>query len=832
MKKTLSRISALTLIVVLSWGLSACSPAGGGSSSSPANNKPSEKVYPAYEVSGPSGEKIQVPAGSPVAATEIQISKILDKEILEKGETPVAKSFEIKLNNNAEVSANKSITVNIPITSLKGSPENIYAKVRLSTGQLVPAWGELSDDLTSYSLTLPKVIAGWKVGLVTHPGVRHFISTQKISPLGWLTEMEWQTCEWQAIVHNSTSAADVEDRILPSAKDACEKLQSLGLRSPRLWVANANESPRRVLHVIDGGSFYSANPVDNQNAYVQNATEHEMLALGQMYISYDQYLDLNQKYSISLENIISHELFHAVQYGYDIRMKLENNIHTLKAYFEGTATTIGQTVQDMASLTSNMISVRDLRDGEHMYLDSSVDEPKADIYRKQSFFAFVAKKYGGGSFAYTHQLFEQLAMSARGLNKNNTQDDFLSAYRSGMNTAFQNVFNKRLSEIYYDFAEERAFKQTRELQFHKIDLQLKTNTLAEDLFKEAIPHLDTVTEGNSLLELEALAPLTTKAVRIIVPLALCNPNCPKEDSLEIKFRASGDRYKVVFYAATPEGKMIEKSRKEYSQIPEKINFTSPRGKNWHYVMLVMNGSQELPLKFVASTGAFIDYILPTDAKTGDTITIHGVGFGAQQKSSYVLWSEQKLKIKSWSDTRIEVLATPELESKKAPMNVIVDGKKTNGIDVEIRNTTKEVYTLRMVYFSRAIARSGFDFPIYVKNGIVEFDYSEQGVDNGDQYWLRFKGKGTYDGKNIQFSGTLDIETYYEFQQPDGLAIRREWDQMVFTNAKGRWTMNIFFPGETDSSYGHYKLEQRYPRTEPQIFEQDHDPDISLWEWIK
>lgn len=174
--------------------------------------------------------------------------------------------------------------------------------------------------------------------------------------------------------HTTMSEADIKEKILPVMWDASEELSKAGLRSPKIYIDPRLTPKARVVHLIggvgpnDGGSHFGAGVIEYVNGtwtYSEDKStfsttlfdDDQLSALGQMYVNYDQYVSLNQQFGVSPGNIVIHELYQAVQYGYDVR-KLQKS---LAAYIKGTAPPLDQTYQDTGgSITGPSISVRDL----------------------------------------------------------------------------------------------------------------------------------------------------------------------------------------------------------------------------------------------------------------------------------------------------------------------------------------------------------------------------------------------------------------------------------------------------------------------------------------
>ncbi len=746
----------------------------------------------------------------------------------------------INLLDGHSVQTKREMTLKIPLGMVPVVPAKLMAKVRLSTGVVLPLLGVWNSAEQSYDIPLASLVDGWSLAVVQKEDAKILSTSQQnfLTTLGWLTDLNWETCDWSAVIHNDMTEEEVSLKILPEAKRVCESLSALGVRAPRLWVTEQGGMKSRILHVVNSASFFSHNPLDENDEYLSNASEEEMLALGQMYISYRQYEDLNRQYGITLRNILIHELFHGVQWGYDLRYGRQGNITSLKAYNEGTSTPLGQTYQQYLSISGPRAIARDLGNGEHMYLDEAVDSPWSKYYTKQSFFAYVASRWNQGSFSYVHQLYEQMAVSAYA-HPNLSVNEYLPLYREGMDKAFHNEFRKSLRDIYFEFAEDRAFIHSPASVLHKIDQGLKRFTLAETLFENEIKSLDYILSGDVRVEYEDIAPLSMRVMKVLPPADLCTNDCPAENIFYIKMGISGldegsQDFRIVTYAVdTTTQEAILQSRRELKNLREPVAFKVPRGKLWHHLVFIMNASVgDHAIRFIAQGNAGIDYVLPQDTTAGDTVTIYGAGFGEEQGRAQVLCDSHQMTVSSWSAKRIQVVIPSGIPSKRCQLFIRWGAVETNKVLLNIRSSGLSQYKIYLDFYSRAISSKRITLPIFVDNKKLTFNYSESGKSEEEDYTLSINGEGSYDGSIVQISGSIVISTKQQMKVANDIVLTTEEESMVFKNANGKWVMNIFFPGKTENSSAHYIYHREEPRLPSTHFELQHDPDVLIWDWIE
>jgi M6 family metalloprotease-like protein len=104
----------------------------------------------------------------------------------------------------------------------------------------------------------------------------------------------------------------------------------------------------------------------------------------------------------------------------------------------------------------------------------------------------------------------------------------------------------------------------------------------------------------------------------------------------------------------------------------------PTGATTGDVVVTVNGVASNGVAFTVSVGPVIKSLNPTSGKVGDTVTISGTGFGAQQLTSTVTFNGTGAStISSWSDTAIVV----KVPAGATTGNVVVtvNGVASNGV---------------------------------------------------------------------------------------------------------------------------------------------------------
>ena len=492
-------------------------------------------------ISGPGGSFIQLADQSEQRDAPIGLQSDSMTGLTKSGEMAVSGAVRISVGNLEPLQGAGFFKISIPITATGFDPGQLTGKVRLSTGVVLPVAGIYNAGQKTYEIQVPSLVDGWVMGvvesdtiaLVPAGGSGSISPMGEVNPQGWLTPEDWETCEFHPIRHtNSVTSAAIRSDYLPSMGKACESLSWAGFRSPKLWIASAwndesFDTPGRIVHITSGSDcFFQGNWIEENADFTEvDRTEEEMIALGQIYMDLDQLAELDRDYDMSFGHAFSHELFHAVQMGYDFRrgsLKVGDKWQTsYKAYTEGTATALGQTFQKgNGAISGPSVWVRELGDGEFTPLDEPIDNNLAHYYRKQDFWAWVARRYGNGSWAYTDQLFEQMGMATYG-QFNKTLSQYLAMYRQGADKAFKSQFGKGFSEIYSEFAQDRAYGHSAFALLRQSEQNSwKANKLATGLFRAS--GLKTIKPTSDKLEerqavFSKVEALSTYVARVEVP---------------------------------------------------------------------------------------------------------------------------------------------------------------------------------------------------------------------------------------------------------------------------------------------------------------------------
>ena len=512
---------------------------------------------------GPDGTSVTLAGETSSTGKTVSISTASAGDIVETGETSVSPAIRISVSGDEGPALGDGMfKVSIPLSATPTDPGKLTLKAKLSTDLILPVWGAYEASTNTYHAELAALYNGWVLGVVTDPDLTAYSDTEAaFTPTAWETDLNWGTHAYHVVDHTQ-ALTDVNVREIQSAaRSAGRTLDDSGFRAPKLWISTEENPNARIIHVVTGKiKFYQPGDEENANFTLASKTEQEMLALGRLYLDYNDIKTNLTPQGIHMKNVVIHELFHAVQAGYDVRFAWGGGTHSLKPYMEGTATPLGQSYQDNnGSIAGPEASVRD-RQGkpEYALLDRAVDDytrrnENADYYSKQDFFTYVARKYNSGNWAFLTSLFQALH-NATSNQFGKTMPQYRALYRQAMHQAFTSLFGKGLPEIYAEYASDRAYRHSSDALLRSSE-NFTPNSLADDLFTG---------EGYKILYPEdkektfTIEPLAACALMIEVPEEFLTVT---DSEFPLNFVISGadfsqDGLRITIFREDPNGVMV------------------------------------------------------------------------------------------------------------------------------------------------------------------------------------------------------------------------------------------------------------------------------------
>ena len=532
-----------------------CSLSGTGPSPSPG------------VIHGPGGSSIELPDETTPGAS-VTISTADVSEVVETGETSVSQAVKVSVSGTQEpFSGDGFIKVNLPVDGDVTDPAKLTMKSRLTTGLVLPVYGTYDAVSKTYSADVAALHNDWVFGVVIQPHQALHLDTGSVGPAAWQTEYDWKTFSWHVVDHTTEPAkalTDVQVReIQAAAWAAAQTLSNALFRAPKLWISTQYNPHARVIH-NEAGKTKFRQPGDEEDVdfSLVSKTEAEMLALGQLYLDYNKIKTIYVPKGVYLKNITIHEMFHAVQGGYDIRMGWDHNTHSLKPYYEGTAGPLGHSYQvNNGSIDGPSAVVREMKDFcEEARLNRAVDDYTkrgecGDFYSKQDFFTYVTRKYNQNDWSFLASLFQEMAMETQ--NKFGlSMAQYKNLYRKALDRWMSFWTGKSLPEVYFTYALDRAYKNGPDAILRSSDSEFKPNRLAESLF--SVSGGDWVHKDKKESQLDPIVPLSTKYVGVLVPDDLLTES---DSTLSLSFTIEGaqlssDQMRIVIFRENEDEVMV------------------------------------------------------------------------------------------------------------------------------------------------------------------------------------------------------------------------------------------------------------------------------------
>lgn len=483
--------------------------------SSVSDTIPTPSAYPVFVEDGVTGGtysssdgnlSVNIPSGSiyeglSANPTVTKVS-IDSSNILAEGESLVSNAYELNLQSIGGFVTTNTVEVTMAFDSSTIPAANLtsqYVLVKVydaETGAALPISGSISgSNITAKLKGLPKNAV---FSVVYNPNLRSVISSASSGSsidIAATQNAPWRTNRWLAVYStveatlrsviagilgtaeaSLTSAqmdAVIKQRIADNAAASGAIYQTAGFRQPNLEpIVNAARTgttePAFIIHVSNARS--SSAP--------QGSTSEAIPLLGLGYGSiYIESNDVNDTPDLPLGSIldaIAHEMFHAIQFGYDVGYH-----DTSKGYAESTAATYGSTIDRP---TTGKPQVR-LAESAHKLSSFLGNEEKA--YENQDFFAYVGRAYNSNSLSYLADMYEQIRKDIDVLVAAGSKEARVApprnTIRQAINTAFTAKFSQGLPAVYLDFLRQRAMDHSNNSQL-RIGEITTAKTLFADLF--------------------------------------------------------------------------------------------------------------------------------------------------------------------------------------------------------------------------------------------------------------------------------------------------------------------------------------------------------------
>lgn len=456
---------------------------------------------------------LTIPEGTLQETTDITLKLNGEDVDVQLSENEQAKSGVYTISHDAGFplfAAAESFSLALPIEDSTISKsevrrETVYLRIMTDDGSF-RLLGTINGNNLQVNLnSLPESA---DVQVVFNPNMRRVIS--EIDDAKILTQNPpWRTTRWECVYDSSLSAlrqvvadlrgiaidsvtdATVEDvvseKVANNARDGANYYQNLGLREANLEVTDVDSLSLMTIHIDDyvRGSHY-------RNGF---------FGFGQLNVDVQRIDDTPSYYLGSVRSSITHEMFHACFNGYELNTTIVTSPAS-KGFNEGLATTMGHTIDD------GDISVRSTN--VHM-LNNSIGAPGDVAYDNDDWFAYVGKRFDDGSLLYvgghgtdatgaSNGLLEQMRIETSG-HIYFLQNSVLEAFRSAMQKSFESQFSLNLSEIYWDYARNRAYEHNDESRLRSSDSGITRYSLDTSVFDSAFIANHTFSSDNESVTL-------------------------------------------------------------------------------------------------------------------------------------------------------------------------------------------------------------------------------------------------------------------------------------------------------------------------------------------
>jgi len=315
------------------------------------------------------------------------------------------------------------------------------------------------------------------------------------------------------VITESHVAETVRETAANAARDAALFYEDLGIREANLRVTGAGASAFMDLHI---GSFSADSHFVDQG-----------ITWGQFNLDSSRLVaSADEDFLGTARNAIAHDLFHACLDGYDLNLGPNNGF--LIGLTESLATLLGST------LDSGELSV--FPNVQHSLSDTigdlgvTCDETacaysEADAYALADWFVYLARRFNnetlgylGGNGTFADGLLEQIRTQA---NQEAPADpgEAMAQLLLAMNAALDAQFGQPLSEVYWDYARNRAYEHNDESRLRATDVAARFS-LTTGLFNAQHINEYTMNSDEQIVTIAAtdagplrnIPPLTTRAL--------------------------------------------------------------------------------------------------------------------------------------------------------------------------------------------------------------------------------------------------------------------------------------------------------------------------------
>ena len=455
--------------------------------------------------------------------------------LVRQGEEPASIAIQIDIEHQHIIHSGFDYMISLPVTNKEINPAFLHMNVKMEKGSVFPLPGWYDEESGYFHARTFGFANNWVVGVVSGkpPGrAMIFDKTDQPDPKSSPETMpnqdddirNWPTTGVSALDYSGAtprplSSEAIANHIAPIAQKAFEALKNAGFAAPFL---KREDTGHYQMILVDTVSYSYYEPPSRP-------------LLGRIFIHYTPYMsDLQDPDTWELDNVIMHEIFHAIQWGYNFNIHSDtSHFHqdimiASSAYLEGTASLIGGTFEKYGSISQGHVSI----DEKHVHLSHDPGHPVDDFiyssaYEKQDFFAFLAMRFFHNNLAYLDPLWYGFGLQISGKEKRGQETaSHLLQFRRDLDFLLR-VVGSSLPEAYTGYALQRLY-------FHDSRYRLRPNEnperypefgekqLARNLLRRSGRHTEWTSESETSYDFpvwktDTLRPLTSAAATLVIP---------------------------------------------------------------------------------------------------------------------------------------------------------------------------------------------------------------------------------------------------------------------------------------------------------------------------
>jgi parallel beta-helix repeat protein len=429
-------------------------------------------------VSGPGGVVVVIPGNSKEDPSRLTLETGNPSEILRDGEILASPVIKVKLSGEDVISGGPVdgegfpvYTVTFPITLENIEADRLRVRVRLREDTRLPVFGSYDPDSKTYSIQTFGLVQNWILGVISGEPVNSNISHSYSNLTKLDNEILLSSVSGFAVIDESgkVNAEGIKNNIIPTAINILEKYKDAGFGDPKLLPnVSTNEF---MIHLIDK-DIPGHNAVPLSSYYL---SPRDINLLGGLYIYHPTYFsDVTNPSTWRIKDVLAHEMFHAIQYGYNFRVSNEISfgakVSSSRFIEEGMASIMGPTYSDFTNFTESKFSLSK-GEGNHN-LGQSLDHFQWQPFSRQDFFGFSSKWLFNSEVTFFHPLLKHIASEAPS-NKSDKGEQLLQLYRQGLDN-FLKENGHNFPNLYLNYFMQRSF-------FHEKDFLLTNEELSDQI---------------------------------------------------------------------------------------------------------------------------------------------------------------------------------------------------------------------------------------------------------------------------------------------------------------------------------------------------------------